>query len=210
MALTRTWISFGNLGINYTPIDGKITLPKGQSLTVLITLDKVDAWRNALFLTDPHVDREILKSAKGTGVPGTCEWITQDKSYQSWLRGDTNLLWISGGSSQGKTTLSIFLTEELERITQKMKDAELLFYFCSYQDETRNTAVDLLRGLVHQIVVKRPKLAKHVLPYVDTPGKARETLSSLEALWVIFRRLVQDLDFGTMFCVLDGLDEWAP
>jgi ankyrin repeat protein len=206
MALTRTWISFGNLGISYTLIDGKITLPKGQSLTVL-TPDKVDPWRNALFLTDPHVDREILKSAKGTGVPGTCEWITQDKSYQSWLRGDTNLLWISGGPGQGKTMLSIFLTEELEGITQKMEDAELLFYFCRYPDETCNTAVDLLRGLVHQIVVKRPKLAKHVLPYVDTPAKSEEALSSLEALWVIFRRLVQDFDFGTMFCVLDGLDE---
>jgi len=104
--------------------------------------------------------------------------------------------------------LSIFISEELERITKKLEDAELLFYFCSYRDETRNTVVDLLRGLVHQIIVKRPKLAKHVWPHVDTPAKAKETLSSLEALWVIFRRLVQDLDFGTIFCVLDGIDEW--
>jgi hypothetical protein len=45
--------------------------------------------------------------------------------------------------------LSIFLTEELERISQETENAELLFYFCSHQDEKRNTALTLLRGLVY-------------------------------------------------------------
>lgn len=103
--------------------------------------------------------------------------------------------------------LSIFLTEELERISKEAKDAELLFYFCSHQDEKRNTAVAVLRGLVHQIATKRRKLAKHVLPYFETQEKAQLTLSSPETLWIIFRKLIQDPDLGTVFCVLDGLDE---
>lgn len=70
--------------------------------------------------------------------------------------------------------LSIFLTEELERITQNMEDAELLFYFCSHQDEKRNTAVAVLRGLVCQIVTKRPKLVKHVLSYFETPERRQQ------------------------------------
>jgi hypothetical protein len=64
--------------------------------------------------------------------------------------------------------LSIFLTKELEKMitkaredtkrikdvesmkdVERMKDAELVFYFCSHQDEKRNTAVAVLRGLVH-------------------------------------------------------------
>jgi ankyrin repeat protein len=163
--------------------------------------------RDALFLTDPNVDRESLLSVKGTRVAGTCEWIRQNGSYQSWLRGSTHLLWISGGPGKGKTMLSIFLTEELERITQNMEDGELLFYFCSHQDEKRNTVVAILRGLVHQIIAKRPKLVNHVLPYFETPKKVQLTLSSPETLWIIFRRLVQDVDLGTIFCVLDGLDE---
>jgi hypothetical protein len=52
-----------------------------------------------------------------------------------------NLLWISGGPGKGKTMLSIFLTEELE----KMENAELLFYFCNHQDEERNIAVAVLQ-----------------------------------------------------------------
>jgi hypothetical protein len=45
------------------------------------------------------------------------------------------------------------------------------------------------------------------LPYFETPERTQQTLSSLEILWVIFRRLVQEPDLGTIFCVLDGLDE---
>lgn len=175
--------------------------------------------RNALFLTDPHVDRESLISAKGTRVAGTCGWITHNESYHTWLHGDddddddsgnndnTRLLWISGGPGKGKTMLSIFLTEELERHAAGLENAELAFLFCSAQDKKRNTAVAVLRGLVHQIISKRPKLVKHALPYFETPERTQQSLWSLETLWIIFSKLVADAGLGKMFCVLDGLDE---
>jgi ankyrin repeat protein len=171
------------------------------------------ACRNALFLTDPHVDRESLISAKGTRVAGTCEWITHHTSYRAWLNGDgdgdgnSRLLWISGGPGKGKTMLSVYLTKELEKHAASTQSVELLFFFCSAQDEKRNTAVAVLRGLVHQIVDKRPLLVKHALPYFETPERTQQTLSSLEALWIIFSKLIADVELGTMFCVLDGLDE---
>lgn len=120
---------------------------------------------------------------------------------------NTRLLWISGGPGKGKTMMSVFLTEELERHTERIQDAELAFFFCSAQDEKRNTAVAVLRGLVHQIIRKRPQLAKHALPKFETPEMTQQTLSSLEALWLIFSKLIIDAELGTMFCVLGGLDE---
>jgi hypothetical protein len=112
---------------------------------------------NALFLTDPYVDRECLISAKGTRVEGTCERITQDAKYRAWLDDDgdcinnnnTRLLWISGGPGKSKTMLSVFLTEELKRHTACVDSAELEFFICSAHDRKRNTAVAVLRGLVH-------------------------------------------------------------
>jgi hypothetical protein len=62
--------------------------------------------------------------------------------------------------------MSVFLTEELERHTACIDSAELAFFFCSAEDEKRNTAVAVLRGLVHQIIAKRPQLVKHALPYL--------------------------------------------
>jgi serine/threonine protein kinase len=150
-------------------------------------------------------------------VVGNCEWITQNVSYRAWLNSDgdgdgsnkDNMrpLWISGGPGKGKTIMSVFLTEELEKHTARADNAELVFFFCSAQDEKRNTAVAVLRGLVHQIITKRPRLVKHALPYFDTPERTHQTLSSLEALWLILRKLVADAELGTMFCVLDGPDE---
>jgi ankyrin repeat protein len=103
--------------------------------------------------------------------------------------------------------LSIYLTEELERHTRHMDNTEIVFFFCSAQEEKHNTAVAVLCGLVHQIVVKRPQLVKHALPYFKTPETTEQTLSSLETLWIIFSRLIADNELGTIFCVLDGLDE---
>jgi ankyrin repeat protein len=173
------------------------------SSTTTIAVEETEI-ANTLCLTDPDIVRETLKSVKGKRVEGTCEWITKNSVYQSWLNGDTNLLWISGGPGKGKTMLSIFLTEELEEKTENT----ILFFFSSNQDEKRNTAVAILRGLIYQIVTKNAGLVRqHVSTYFETTEKAQATLSSLETLWIIFRRLLQDPDRATTFCVLDGLDE---
>ena len=173
--------------------------------------------RDALFVTDPHVDRESLITAKGTRVPSTCEWIRNDVKYRAWLNGgshgdsgstnDIRLLWISGGPGKGKTMLSIFLTEELEKHAAHQENTDLIFFFCSAQNEKHNTALAVLRGLLHQILTKRPQLSKHALRHFEPPERKQQTLSSLEALWIIFVEVITDVDFGTVFCVLDGLDE---
>lgn len=118
----------------------------------------------ALFLTDSHVDRESVISAKGARVAGTCEWILQDESYRAWLnsddRGDgrkdkARLLWILGGAGKGKTMISVFLTEELQRhaadmnTDMDMDNADLAFFFCSVRNEKRSTAVVVLYSLVY-------------------------------------------------------------
>lgn len=65
--------------------------------------------------------------------------------------------------------LFLFLTEELERRTQRMENSELIFHFCRRQDEKRGTAVAILRGFIYQIltkiVMKRPNLMEHVFPF---------------------------------------------
>ncbi|CEO59719.1 hypothetical protein PMG11_04384 [Penicillium brasilianum] len=167
---------------------------------------KIDACRNELLLTDPLIDLETLKSSKGERTQGTCEWIRDNGSYKHWLHGDSQCLWICGGPGKGKTMLSIFLTEELERHTKEMESTETLYYFCSHQDKKRNSAVTVLRSLVYQLLTKRRDLFTSVSSYFESPEKTRMTLSSPDFLWVILRTLVQSKP-GLIFCVLDGLDE---
>ncbi|KAF3394005.1 putative ankyrin repeat protein [Penicillium rolfsii] len=87
-----------------------------------------------------------------------------------------------------------------------MGDILLLFYFCSNQDEKRNSAATILRSLVYQMLTNCRDLFASVSSYFETPAKTQMILSSAETLWVIFRTLLQSSPC-TVFCVLDGLDE---
>ncbi|PVH74235.1 hypothetical protein DL98DRAFT_658902 [Cadophora sp. DSE1049] len=124
-------------------------------------------------------DREKLIQTKGLRVDGTCEWIKTNKLYNSWIHSHSQLLWLSGGPGKGKTMLSIFLAEELERTA---KDSQ-----------------DLLQ--------LRPKLFDHILLDFEIQRSSLFTSSSFETLWRIFETMVRDLVIGTTYCILDGLDE---
>ena len=161
----------------------------------------IKACRDYLFLTNPEIDRANLVYTKGGRIDGTCSWIKDAAAYQSWQQGDTQLLWICAGPGKGKTMLSIFLTQELER------DVQVIYYFCSGEDEKRNNASAILRGLIWQITMKRPETTRHLLQYFATPETSLAALSSSETLWRVFVTLLRDPGHGPTYCVLDGLDE---
>lgn len=172
--------------------------------------DQAQACLTALFQalrTDPRDDRGMLMQRKGTRVEGTCKWIKSNKLYESWLNSHSQLLWLSGGPGKGKTMLSIFLAEELERVTNDSQDAVLLEFFCDNKDGKRNTADSIIRGLLFQILQLRPKLYDHILPTFKIQRESLFTGLSFESLWRVFKTMISDPHLGTVYCVLDGLDE---
>ena len=166
--------------------------------------DEAQACLRALFVTDISADRAKLTTTKGPRVDGTCEWIKSRPLYDSWLRSQPQLLWVSGGPGKGKTMLSIFLAEELEQTARLAQNKLFLQYFCDNKDEKRNTAVAVVRGLLYQLLQSRRELFNHILPTFRTQ---RESLFSFETLWRIFESMVCDPALETTYCVLDGLDE---
>ncbi|MCJ1392832.1 hypothetical protein MMC18_005704, partial [Xylographa bjoerkii] len=170
-------------------------------------VEEEEACLKALFLTDPRDDREQLIQAKGSMVDGTCEWIKSNKLYHSWLHSHSQLLWLSGGPGKGKTMLSIFLAEELERTSKHSQDILFLQYFCDNKDEKRKTATTIIRGLIFQLLQSRREFFNHILPSFKIQEASLFTDSSFETLWRIFESMVCDTILGTTYCVLDGLDE---
>ena len=169
--------------------------------------DEADACMSALFLTDPKTDREQLIQAKGSRVNGTCEWIKSHKLYKSWLHSRSQLLWLSGGPGKGKTMLSIFLAEELERTVNQSQDMLFLQYFCDSKDEKRKTAITIIRGLIFQLLKSQRKLFDHILPSFKIQKESLFAGSSFETLWKIFEMMIHEPILSTTYCVLDGLDE---
>ncbi|OBT58317.1 hypothetical protein VE04_01787 [Pseudogymnoascus sp. 24MN13] len=165
----------------------------------------------ALFLTDPRDDRDKLVDIKISRTEGTCEWIKTNTLYNTWFHSDSQLLWLSGGPGKGKTMLSIFLAEEIEKeIKKTTKDALkplFLQYFCDNSNENRNTAVSIIRGLIYQFLKLQPKLFDHILPDFKLRTESLFTSSSLQILWRIFEAMLHNPVLNTVYCILDGLDE---
>ncbi|KAI9042818.1 uncharacterized protein KD926_004883 [Aspergillus affinis] len=162
---------------------------------------------DALLLTRPEVDRKSLIALKGRRVDGTCEWLIQHPHYQEWLA-DANhpLLWISGGPGKGKTMLAIYITEMLQPVVDAA-DNVLLYYFCSNRDKNRNTALTIMRGILHQWVNLHPHLAKEIKNSFEGTETTKYTISSFVSLWRVFLTLLQQSTSSKVVCVLDGLDE---
>ncbi|KAM0324447.1 hypothetical protein ACHAQA_008229 [Verticillium albo-atrum] len=167
--------------------------------------------RKALFLTNPADDRGEVATDKPSLVRKVCEWILGHTNFKSWASNNTEpqLLWISGGSGMGKTMMSLFLLERLE-MDEELRGSQddiLLFYFIDMRNEKRNTAVSLLRGLIHMLLKARPALMSHLLPDFEIQKEALFAKTSLEALWRIFVSMLRDPAIGTVRCLVDGLDE---
>ncbi|PVH81398.1 hypothetical protein DL98DRAFT_559917 [Cadophora sp. DSE1049] len=161
----------------------------------------------ALLLTRPRVDRKSLIALKGRRVDGTCEWLIQHPHYQEWLA-DTNrpLLWISGGPGKGKTMLAIYITEVLQPVADAANNV-LLYYFCSNRDKNRNTALTVMRGILHQWIGLHPHLAKEIKNSFEGTETTKYTISNFVSLWRVFLTLLQQRTSPQVVCVLDGLDE---
>ena len=181
-----------------------------RHLTVTSQLTE-EQWRDyclaALFLTDPVVDRGKLITTKEQRVQGTCQWITANKAYVSWLASRSQLLWLSGGPGKGKTMISIFLTEELDKIAAQSQDVMLSYFFFDNRNNKRDTAVSMLRGLIFQLIQQHSTLLEHILPAFKVQKEDLFSDSSFESLWRIFESMVRDPGIDSIFCVLDGVDE---
>ncbi|UKZ85974.1 uncharacterized protein TrAFT101_001813 [Trichoderma asperellum] len=182
------------------------TVPKTTPLSIN-TYAEAAPVLDALLLTRPEVDRKSLIALKGRRVDGTCEWLIQHPSYQRWLAdASLPLLWISGGPGKGKTMLAIYITEVLQPNVDANKDV-LLYYFCSNRDKNRNTALTIMRGIIHQWISRHPHLAQYVKNSFDGTETTKYTVSSFVSLWRVFLTLLRQSGSSQVVCVLDGLDE---
>ena len=121
----------------------------------------------ALFITDPAIDRAKLVTSKGELVQGTCDWIAQKEVFIEWRASDGGLLWISGGPGLGKTMLSIYLTEYLPNCFRSHGNEQSrfsIYFFCDAKDNTRNNAVAILRGLLFQLLQLKEEFIQRILP----------------------------------------------
>lgn len=167
-------------------------------------------WSQELRLSNVTNHRQHIKEMKGEAVTGSCVWILSDESYQAWSEGsDSKLLWLSGGPGKGKTVISIFLTEELDKLAEGDENKAFIYFFCDNRNENQKSASAILRSLIWQLLIQRSdQLFQYILPKFQVAHE--KLLVDRIALWGIFEEMILSLNKCQTYCVVDGLDECDP
>ncbi|CAO2654101.1 Nn.00g108340.m01.CDS01 [Neocucurbitaria sp. VM-36] len=181
------------------------------------SFDTAWARRSAWILQyfDPSGHRAYLKSVRGEIGQ---EWIRDVAAYKTWIEQencdstqktpDQLRLWISGEHATGKTSLTLFILKEVERLrTRSSARIQLLYFFCHRPYARRNNASAILKGWLQQLMQQRPDLMADFYEWVSERDNRFLYLNNPAALWEIFRRLLKVDGAGTTYCIVDGLHE---
>ncbi|EWY84174.1 hypothetical protein FOYG_13942 [Fusarium oxysporum NRRL 32931] len=151
---------------------------------------EVDNCLRDMFVTDSLLDRESILDAKGDICEGTCEWILSTDELQTWDQNPPHLLWISAPPGMGKTFMSIHLSKHFEAISKENSGAATIFFFCDSKVESRNTAVSILRSLMHQLISHQPSLINTIIPQWKQQSQRLFQEASFGALWKLFEDMI--------------------
>ncbi|KAH7354236.1 hypothetical protein B0T11DRAFT_125581 [Plectosphaerella cucumerina] len=160
-----------------------------------------------IFITDPRDDRSALISRKGHRVEGTCAWVTETDVYRSWLStapGPSGLM-LQGSPGKGKTMMAIYLTEQLELLSNAGNP--VVYFFCDNRNPKQNTALSIVRSLLWQLCRLEPAVLCHGTKELEERGGKVDNILTFETLWRIFEKTRKDARLGSITCVIDGLDE---
>lgn len=135
-------------------------------------------------------------------VKGACEWILTHPLFSSWAKETGHaLLWVVGHAGCGKTMLSSFLFQWVER----SRDRDVFIYFCDGRVKDQRDGNAILIGLIFQMVHRHHSMIRYVRKAYDLHGVS--LLQSFSSLWEIFSKMVRDPKCGPLCIILDAIDE---
>ncbi|KAF1974533.1 C2H2 domain-containing protein, partial [Bimuria novae-zelandiae CBS 107.79] len=140
---------------------------------------------------------EIRLSYQDTG-----KWIMKNDNIKDWIDADvptTPIVWLNGMPGAGKTILASTIVDECS----KRNTCITSYFYCHYEGQRCNTAVGVLKGLIHQLLSRYPDL---VPPCHAKKSKSGEpVLRSFILAKIVFEDFCSIPD--KIFIVIDGLDE---
>ncbi|UKZ79855.1 hypothetical protein TrVFT333_007618 [Trichoderma virens FT-333] len=143
--------------------------------------------------------------------PDTGRWLFKKYSEVSdWMTEDPppdSAIWLQGSRGFGKTILSSLLIDELRDLrTERKKCAipqggKICYFYCQEEDSDHRTYLDILKGVLHQMVESTEYLLPLCKENIDSSGNLTD-IPTAEALLKAF------FEYNTrQYIVVDGIDE---
>jgi ankyrin repeat protein len=159
-----------------------------------------------MLLTDPKDDLGRIRRQKERRVGHTCEWLLEREEFSTWdAESEPQLLRLVGSPGIGKTVMSIFLVNELQRKVKRTPNTMFAYFFCDYKDKDRNTPTAILRSVIRQLLLQNHMLFEHIQS--DFKEKKSSLFMNFDALWRILKSMLRDDGAGEVFVLVDALDE---
>ncbi|KIN06999.1 hypothetical protein OIDMADRAFT_139712 [Oidiodendron maius Zn] len=143
--------------------------------------------------------------ADGYRLPGTCKWLLQTPEFSQWDTGTgRNVLIVSGSVGTGKSVLSSYIIQHLERSSKLHDDPRQIAFFPQSQSENltaRQVLLNLLRQLLEDHVILPPWITHHF-------SRARKSAFNILDIKQAFKVALQSLQPTFVIDEIDAVDNW--
>jgi hypothetical protein len=119
---------------------------------------QISALQTYLGVTDRPIDE--LNNEQDNQTVGSCSWIEDRDSFQSWLEvsnPSARMYWIHAQPATGKTVLSGHVITQLQE-----SGRDCSYYFFKHGQKGKNTLSALLRSLAFQMALMHPAVRKEL------------------------------------------------
>jgi predicted ATPase len=155
-----------------------------------------------------HPSESLRLSKKIDRAPGTCQWFLRNDKFVKWRDTmDTPLLWISGSSGAGKSTICSAIVDSLE--ADRRVGETMAYYFIDRRVKICNPTFGILRTILTKKLSSNAsgESRGHLKTLLDDLDAAGEQLSAPQIGDFLLRIMHNISSEETLYLVLDGLDD---
>ncbi|KAI9708026.1 MAG: hypothetical protein M1820_004230 [Bogoriella megaspora] len=134
---------------------------------------------------------------------GLFKQLQNTEKFKLWLTTPGTVLWCTGNPGTGKTVLTSFIIDYLEKEFQHT-DVGVAFAYCRYVDSGSLNARDILAALLRDLAVQQRQGNEHLKRILSEHDRNKRT-PSLSQIIDLLRRSVNS--FQRTYIVVDALDE---
>ncbi|KAL2071840.1 hypothetical protein VTL71DRAFT_13075 [Oculimacula yallundae] len=159
------------------------------------------AWLSS---ADPSQNYINAQEKFENGGQGTGDWLIRDnQDFGEWKRASKSLIWLNGKAGSGKSVLSSSVIRHLKESYNDDPQIALAYFYFSFNDGQKQTAVGMMESIIQQICCCRPDTPSIINVLRDL--MARGQRPTLKELQKVFLGILTG--FSGVYVIIDALDE---